>query len=165
MMRFAGQAIGKIPQLAKWLTKGIGKEELALRLGMDAMGGTMSAIATPGDLGDKLIAGTTDALAGSLGGLAAGRLAGGKGMLGNVVDMAGSYGAAMGAMPISSGLIRAKDKLTGGRGETAWERMGREEQEKFAKQLEAQILSQYRTANPAVASVLGDPFLTENGLG
>ena len=165
MMRFAGQALSKIPQLAKWLTKGIGKEELALRLGMDAMGGTMSAIATPGDLGDKLIAGTTDAIAGSVGGLAAGRLVGGKGMLGTTLDMAGSYGAAVGAMPISNSLIRAKDKLSGGLGETAWERMGREEQEKFAKQLEAQIISQYRMANPAVASVLGDPFFAENGLG
>ena len=53
--RFAGKAL-------QYLTKGIGPGEMTARLSMDALGGLMAAAYTPGDLGDKLIAGTASTL-------------------------------------------------------------------------------------------------------
>ena len=67
--RFAGSSLSK-------LIAGIPKEELALRLGTDAIGGLMAAAYTPGDLGDRLIAGTSATLGGAAGGLALGKLGG-----------------------------------------------------------------------------------------
>ena len=49
------------PKLLQFLTAGIPKDQLAVRVGMDVLGGGMAALYTPGDLGDKLIAGVTDA--------------------------------------------------------------------------------------------------------
>ena len=45
-----------------------------LRLGTDLLGGFMAAAYTPGDLGDKFIAGTASTLGGAAGGLALGKL-------------------------------------------------------------------------------------------
>ena len=42
VLRMAG------PKLFKFLTKNVPKEELALRLGMDALGGGLNAFYTPG---------------------------------------------------------------------------------------------------------------------
>ena len=84
MRRMAGTAL-------KWLTKDIKPAELGVRVGMDALGGLMAAAYTPGDLGDKLIAGTATTLGGATGGLALGRL-GGPGIGGTALDFVGSVG-------------------------------------------------------------------------
>ena len=148
MLRMAGQAL-------KFLKGGATTQDLALRLGMDALGGTMSGVMAPGDLGDKLIVGATDALGGSVGGLLAGRIAGKNQALGTMLDMAGSYGGAMASMPISEKLLQGKDLVTGGRGESPWQKMGRQEQEKYAQQLEQQILAQYGLMHPGAGFQLG----------
>ena len=77
------------PKLFGFLTKNVPKKELAVRLGMDALGGAASAAYTPGDIGDKSIAALTDTLFSAGGGLLLGRF-GGAGLLGTGLDYAGS---------------------------------------------------------------------------
>ena len=48
---------------------GRGPGEIAMRLVPDVGFGVLAAVQTPGDMGDKLIAGTTSAVGGSLGGI------------------------------------------------------------------------------------------------
>ena len=55
--RMAGAALG----VGRSLFKGMGPADIALRLGPDAMFGVMEGAMTPGDLGDKIIAGTGSA--------------------------------------------------------------------------------------------------------
>ena len=148
MIRFAGNAI-------KWLTKGQGAGDLALRIGMDGIGAAANAASTPGDIGDKLLTFGTDLTMSAGGGLLAGRLPGGSNRaLGTAYDMLGSYAGAYGSMPVSNALLQGKDKLTGGRGESPWERMGREQQEQYAKQLEQEILAKYGLLNPQAGQYL-----------
>ena len=61
--RAAGAALG----LGKSLFKGMGPADIALRLGPDAMFGVMEGAMTPGDLGDKIIAGSGSAIGGAMG--------------------------------------------------------------------------------------------------
>ena len=129
------------------------KTELAVRLGTDLLGGTITGAMTPGDLGDKIIAGVTDAGFGSLSGLAAGKLAG-PGMLGTFADMAGSYGGAMAAMPVGDALIRAKDKLSGGKGQTGYVQAGEEQQKRMQDAIKQQMLMQYGMLNPNVGQYI-----------
>ena len=87
--------IGKVGRFAGSLLKGVPREERFVRLGTDALGGLMAAAYTPGDLGDKLIAGSAATIGGAAGGLALGKL-GGKNQLAAVgLDMAGSIGGDM----------------------------------------------------------------------
>jgi hypothetical protein len=74
---------GKAIKLLDYLTKGLRKTDgsgafdmgqVGMRVVPDALFGGLAAIQTPGDLGDKLIAGSTSALGGSLGGLSLGGL-------------------------------------------------------------------------------------------
>lgn len=158
MIRFAGQALKQFPNLAKLLTKGVSADQLKVRLGMDAIGGLTAGAMTPGDLGDKVIAGLTDTAMSSVGGLAAGRLGGSNELLGTMLDMGGSMGGSLASMPVADSAIRMKDKLSGGMGETAWEKQGREQEALARAQMEKEILSKLLNRG-------GDPFLYENGLG
>ena len=153
MYRLAGAGVKKLAQFFPSLVKGMPKTELAVRLGTDLLGGTITGAMTPGDLGDKLIAGATDAAAGSLGGLVAGKL-GGKGALGTMADMAGSYGGAMAAMPVGDELIRMKDRLSGGKGQTGYEKAGEEQQKMMEDAIKQQVLMQYGMLNPNVGQYL-----------
>ena len=67
MLRAAGSVWKSVPKIAKWLTKNSTKDELVMRLGMDGLMGAAIGMQQPGDLGDKLIAGITDASLGSVG--------------------------------------------------------------------------------------------------
>lgn len=143
--RFAFDAIKKS---GKFLLNNAGssKGEIAMRLVPDLGFGVVAAVQTPGDIGDKLIAGSTSAIGGSLGGIAtAGALRGMRmpGAVQNIGDLAGSFGGDYMGMMIGDSLQRGKDKLMGGQGLTAWERMGAEQQAQYAQQLEQQILTQY----------------------
>lgn len=115
---------------------------LGIRLVPDAIGGVMVGANTPGDLGDKIIAGGTDALLGSIGGVGlSGGLRGitGKSQLASIAtDMIGSYGGFTAAMPISDGILRAKDKLQGGEGLSPYEKL--DDQRK--KDIEMNLLAQ-----------------------
>lgn len=139
-LRFAMEAL---PAAFKWLTKGIGPGEMALRVVPDIGFGVLAGYQTPGDLGDKLIAGGTQTLGGITGGLLGGKLGGNNQILSNMLDMGGSVAGDFAGMAVSDNAQRLKDKMMGGEGQTAWERMSAEQQEQFAQQLKQQILTQY----------------------
>ena len=149
--RFAGHA----------LTKVVGKElmskpgELAYRLAPDVAFGVMGAVQNPGDLGDKLIAGTTQALGGGLGGIVAGRGARAIGMgerAAGMVDMGASIAGDMVGMGVGDNLMRIK-----GGGLTPYEKQAAAADDAYRKQIEQELLAKYGMG--------GDPFLYENGLG
>ena len=131
-----------------FLAKNMGADagEVALRVVPDIGFGVLAAAQTPGDLGDKLIAGSTQAAGGILGGVGAAgaiRKIGGGQSLQNLADMGGSVAGDFAGMAVGDNLSRGKDLLMGGKGQTAWERMGEQEQAKFAEELKGQILAQY----------------------
>lgn len=99
---------------------------LALRFVPDAIGGTIVGATTPGDLGDKIIAGTTDALGGAIGGIGLSGATRLKGNLGIAADMAGSLTGAYGSMPVSEQLLRMKDSMSGGKGQSPYEKLNEE---------------------------------------
>ena len=113
------------------------------RFGFDLLFGGLAAAQTPGDLGDKLIAGGTQAVGGALGGVGLTALTGAKGGTGLLLDMAGSVGGDYAGMAVGDQLLRGKDMLGGGSGQTPYEKMSVNEQEKFAAQLRNQILTEY----------------------
>ena len=120
--------------------------EVALRVVPDIGFGVLAGVQTPGDLGDKLIAGGTQAMGGVLGGVAAGgavRKMGGGGALQNLADIGGSVAGDFAGMAVGDNLMRGKDLVMGGKGQTAWERMGEAEQAAYAEELKGQILAQY----------------------
>ena len=163
-MRFAVDLLRKTPNVLKWLKGSQTGGDLALRLGMDGIGAFANAAATPGDLGDKGITFLTDLGMSSASGLAAGRLPGGSNRaLGTMYDMAGSMAGAYGSMPVSEKLLQAKDLATGGAGESPWQKMGREQQELYAQQLEQEILAKYGLINPQSAQYL-NPGVMGNGI-
>ena len=109
--RMAGTALN----VGKSLFKGMGPADIAMRLGPDAMFGVMEGVMTPGDLGDKIIAGSGSAIGGAMGGLALGKL-GGNSPLGAMLDMGGSIGGDMLGRATSEQILKAKDKIGGGEG-------------------------------------------------
>jgi len=144
--RFAGDALGKS---GKFLLNNAGRNpgEIAMRIVPDIGFGVLAAAQTPGDLGDKLIAGGTQAFGGVLGGIGT---AGALKKIGlkneallNLADLGGSYGGDFAGMMVGDALQRGKDRLMGGQGQTAWERMGAQQQAQYAQQLEQQLLAQY----------------------
>lgn len=128
--RFAGKALAQLftnPATGAAMSKG----DILARLAPDLMFGGLEAVMTPGDIADKTIAGLSSAAGGSLGGLALGRLGGSNQALGYVLDMAGSIGGDMGGRMIGEGLQKGKDKLAGGKGQTAYERLSEEDRLKL----------------------------------
>ena len=111
--------------------------------GFDALFGGLAAAQTPGDLGDKLIAGTTQAVGGGLGGVGLTAITGNTGKYRLITDMLGSVGGDMAGMAIGDNTMRLKDLVGGGKGQTPYEKMGEEQQAELASALKQQILSQY----------------------
>ena len=141
--RMAGDAMFK-SGIGNAIFGQMGKGEIMGRLAPDVMFGGMAALQTPGDIGDKLIAGGTSALGGGLGGIALSRGAsrlGINGMGNYMADMAGSIGGDVVGMGIGDNLMRGKDMLGGGQGMTPYERMSAEQQKQFAAQIRQQTLS------------------------
>jgi len=132
--RMAGQALGGL-----WKHSGATNVERVMRLGPDMVFGGMAAANTPGDFGDKLIAGGTQAI-GSIGlGLGASKLPGIRGTaLEGMADMTGSIAGDFGGMYLGDALLRAK-----GGGTTPWEKMQMEGNEQMRRELEQQIMAQY----------------------
>ena len=149
-IRMAGQAL---KGLGGFLNPGkMSTIDKVMRFGPDIGFGALAAAQTPGDLGDKAIAFGSAAGGGLLGGLGSAGLVrkfGGKmdpdalqAAMG-AADMFGSIGGDMLAMPIGDTVARGKDLVMGGRGETAWERMGSAQQEQMRQEMEQSILAQY----------------------
>ena len=137
------------------------KDQIVNRLAPDALFGGIAALQTPGDLGDKLIAGTTSAVGGGIGGLALGRAGQRFGdTAGFMADMAGSVGGDMGGMMVGDALMRGKDSLSGGLGQTPYKRMSAQQQAEFAEQIRRQTL-----AGVGLVPGVRDQFMYDNGLG
>ena len=135
--RMAGSALNKL-----WQMSGTTNVERVMRLGPDAIFGTMAAVNTPGDLVDKAIAGGTQAI-GSVGlGLAASKIPGIRGTaMEGMADMMGSIGGDYAGMYTGDALLRAK-----GGGTTPWEKVQMEGNEQMRQELEQQIMAQYGLA-------------------
>ena len=143
--RMAAQAIANpafTSGIGKTIFGNMSKGQIAGRIAPDAFFGGLAALQTPGDLGDKLIAGGTSALGGSIGGLALGRAGQRFGdTAGFFADMAGSVGGDMVGMTVGDSIMRGKDSLMGGAGQTPYERMSAQQQAQFAEQIRQQTLS------------------------
>ena len=150
MRRMAGTAL-------KWLTKDIKPAELGVRVGMDALGGLMAAAYTPGDLGDKLIAGTATTLGGATGGLALGRL-GGPGIGGTALDFVGSVGGDMVGSMLGEQVMKGKSAIQGQGFRSPYEKLSQEQQQMLAQQIRADVLRQYGLAVPGAPLHYADAY-------
>ena len=136
MPRMAGQMLTGIPN--RFATSGAMPKnvtEAAMTFGPDVFFGGMAAVNTPGDLGDKLIAGGMSAAGGALGGVGLRGALGSQNMGVNVMsEMIGGVGGDMLGQSTADSLMRLK-----GGGTTPYEKMAAEQQ----KQLEQDILRKY----------------------
>ena len=147
--RLAGEALGLGGRLKAAITgdptKKVDLADLAGTSGFDLLFGGLAAAQTPGDAVDKLIAGGSQAIGGGLGGVAL-TAAVGPQRLGKyrfLTDMAGSVGGDMLGYAAGENLMRGKDMLGGGQGQTPWEKMSAQQQEEYGKMLRQQILTEY----------------------
>ena len=165
--KFAGDALAKagtiVPKSVGEATKMVvgkdlynNKGDLLFRLAPDAVFGVMGGAMTPGDLGDKVIAGGTQFLGGGLTGIAAGRGARALGMsqrAADMADMVGSVGGDFLGMAVGDQVLRVK-----GGGMTPMEQQMMEQDALYRAQLEQEFLQKYGF-NPTV-----DPVMASNGL-
>ena len=156
--KFVQNAMAGLPK-----TKG----ELVGRALPDLFFGGVAGVMTPGDLGDKMIAGTTAAAGGALGsigmraginGLRPGSVIPGnakyQGNLDMMSEIIGGFGGDLAANGVADGIMRVK-----GGGMTPYERLAAEQQ----KELEQDILRRYLSGKGGYTAQ--DPFLASNGLG
>jgi len=165
--KFAGGALAKagtmVPKSVGEATKMIvgkdlynNKGDLLFRLAPDAAFGVMGGVMTPGDLGDKVIAGGTQFLGGGLTGIAAGRGARALGMgqrAADMADMVGSVGGDVLGMAVGDQILKVK-----GGGMTPMEQQMLEQDALYRAQLEQEFLQKYGIG----ATV--DPVMASNGL-
>ena len=144
-----GRFAGKVFQ---YLTKGIGPTEMTARLSMDALGGLMAAAYTPGDLGDKLIAGTASTIGGAAGGLALGKLGAGNPMLGTALDFAGSIGGDMAASVLGEQVMKGKSALQGEGFRSPYQKLSDEQQKQLAEAIRADVMRQYGLIAPSTVA-------------
>ena len=156
--RMAGDALKKS---GSFLMDNMGsnKTDVAMRVAPDLFFGGMAALNTPGDLGDKIIAGGTQAAGGLLGGVGAGGLArkmgaGAGGQL--LADMGGSFLGDYAGMYTGDALMRAK-----GGGMTPYERLAAEGDAARQREIEERLMQAYGIAGHRPL----DPFFADNGLG
>ena len=150
--RAAGAALG----IGKSLFKGMGPTEIVGRLAPDALFGVMEGVMTPGDLGDKIIAGGGAAVGGAVGGLALGKL-GGNTPAGFLLDMGGSIGGDMIGRAASDQILRGKDKISGGQGLTPYEKMGQQQQLEMLQAGRTQALAELGLLPSSVQQMMVDP--------
>ena len=149
--------IGRVGRFAGSLLKGVPREEMFVRLGTDALGGLMAAAYTPGDLGDKLIAGSAATIGGAAGGLALGKL-GGKNQLAAVgLDMAGSIGGDMIASRVGEEVMKGKSYMQGEGYMSPYEKLGAEQQQALAAAIQQDMLRQYGMVVPGAPMQYADP--------
>ena len=138
-------------------------DDAALMIGPDVLFGGLAGAMTPGDLGDKLIAGTSTAVGGAVGGI------GMRGAMGGIApkmmatkpymqmgaELIGGLSGDMAAQGVADNILRVK-----GGGTTPYEKMAADQQ----RELEQRILQQYLSGKGGYPSDT-DPFLAANGLG
>ena len=152
-----GRAAGAAFGLGKSLFKGMGPGDIAMRLAPDIMFGGLEAAMTPGDIGDKIIAGTGSAMGGALGGLALGKLGGKNQALGTALDMAGSIAGDFGGRAVSDAVLRGKDAITGGQGLTPYEKMSQTQQMEMLQAGKMQALAELGLLPSSAQQMLADP--------
>lgn len=158
MLRTAGSAL-------KYLFKGQGPGEIALRVVPDVLYGGMEAAMTPGDFGDKAIAGLSSATGGITGGLLLGKLGGNNQMLSTALDMAGSIGGDFAGRAAGDVALKGKDLVMGGKGQTPYEKLGEEQRNAMMEDAKVQVLAELGLLPGGYQSALVDPTLAMNGLG
>lgn len=141
--RFAGEAGKKIlPALRQTMKMSDDSkliEDLVANFGIDAAFGIMQGVMTPGDLREKLIAGTTATVGGGLGGLTTASMLP-KGMkqkqiFRQPVEVIGGMGGDMLGQMIGD----QTQRLTSADGMTAYERLGEQQRRQVEQQTLAAI--------------------------
>ena len=133
--KFAGKA------LADYMGPGgVTAGNLAKNFGFDAALGVYQGAMTPGDLGDKLIAGVGTGVGGAVGGIG---LVSGLGKYKNNdlarmgAELTGNLVGDMGGQIVSDGVLRVK-----GGGTTPWEKLQQEGDQQYRSEIERQMLAQ-----------------------
>ena len=151
-----GRMAGTALNIGKGLFKGMGPTEIVGRLAPDALFGVMEGAMTPGDLGDKIIAGSGAAIGGAAGGLALGKL-GGNTPAGFLLDMGGSIGGDMIGRMASDQVLRGKDAISGGKGRTPYEKMSDKQMEELIQSGKLQALAELGLLPSSTQQRLVDP--------
>jgi hypothetical protein len=135
-----------------------GKKDIIGSVIPDVAFGTLTGIMTPGDLGDKVLAGATDTVigAGLTGGLRG--VTGARGLAGTAIEMGGGAATGLVSQPVIDSVLRAK-----GGGMSPYDKLQLEQNAAIRREVEQDVLRQLMSGRRS--PVIGDPFLTENGLG
>ena len=143
---------------------------LAENYALDAGFGVLAGINSPGDIGDKLIAGTSVGLSGGLGGMvgttAYGKLFNKGQMPTGLARQFTEFGGAAVGDEIGFAASEALQRMKGG-GLSAYERQAMEGDRAYRNQIEEELLAKYGLLQgiPSTYSYGSDPFLQDNGLG
>ena len=149
MGRKAGQALsnsGLAGRAAEGIRQAIPRtyDDAALMIGPDILFGGLAGAMTPGDMGDKLIAGGMTAVGGAAGGI------GMRGALGGIApemmkkhaymqmgaELVGGLGGDMAGQGVADSLLRIK-----GGGTTPYEKMAADQQRELEQQILRRVLS------------------------
>ena len=133
--KFAGKA------LADYMGPGgVTAKNLATNFGMDAAFGLYQGAMTPGDLGDKLIAGVGTGVGGAVGGVGLVSALGkhkNNAIARMGAELTGNLVGDMGGQVVSDAVLRAK-----GGGTTPWEKLQQEGDQQYRSEIERQMLAQ-----------------------
>ena len=133
--KFAGKA------LADYMGPGgVTAKNLATNFGMDAAFGIYQGAMTPGDLGDKLIAGVGTGVGGAMGGVGLVSALGkhkNNAIARMGAELGGNLVGDMGGQVVSDAVLRAK-----GGGTTPWEKLQQEGDQQYRSEIERQMLAQ-----------------------
>ena len=132
--RFAGKALNDYMGPG-----GFTPTNIALNFGMDGAFGVLQGINTPGDLGDKIIAGTASGVGGALGGIGA-VSALGKHRNNPAIRMLGEVGGGFGGDFAGQAVGDTAMRLKGG-GTTPYEKLAASQDQEYRQQLEREILA------------------------
>ena len=147
--RLAGEAL-------KWLFKNQNAAEIAFRVVPDVGFGILEGVMTPGDIGDKILAGTGTAVGGVTGGALLGKLGGNNQLLTQGLDLAGSVGGDFAGRYLGEQGQKVKDLAMGGKGQSAYDRMSEEQSKMFAEQIRTQVLAELGLLPQGAQSYLAD---------
>ena len=146
--KFAGKA------LANYMGPGgVTAGNIAANFAPDAVFGVMQGAMTPGDLGDKIIAGGSTAIGGALGGVGAVSALGKYGQSGGGRMLAEFGGGMLGDMAGQGAgdvVLRAK-----GGGTTPWEKVQQQGDQEYRQQLEREVLAAYGIGGYNQTDLLG----------
>ena len=157
-----GRMAGTALEALKWLFKGDDAGQIALRVIPDVGFGVLEGAMTPGDIGDKIVAGAGSSIGSLAGGATLGKLGGNSAVARQLLDMGGSVGGEFAGRAASESIQRGKDKLMGGEGRTAYERMSEEQFAAMKEEAQRQVLAELGLLPQGYQAALHDP---SSGLG